>query len=65
MAGAYHELKKLHYLKLIKECAQSGKSTTVHGVPRMELPIPASCAGRRSLGMRLRSESWNDRQSFR
>lgn len=25
MAGAYHELKKLHYLKLIKECAQSGK----------------------------------------
>ena len=25
MAGAYHDLKKLHYLKLIKECAQSGK----------------------------------------
>ena len=25
MAGAYRELKKLHYLKLIKECAQSGK----------------------------------------
>lgn len=25
MTGAYHELKKLHYLKLIKECAQSGK----------------------------------------
>ena len=25
MAGAYRELKKLHYPKLIKECAQSGK----------------------------------------
>ena len=26
MTGAYHELKKLHYLNLIKECAQSGKN---------------------------------------
>lgn len=25
MAGEYHSLKKQHYLKLIKECAQSGK----------------------------------------
>lgn len=26
MAGEYHELKKLHYLTLIKECASSGKN---------------------------------------
>lgn len=25
MSGEYHSLKKQHYLKLIKECAHSGK----------------------------------------
>ena len=26
MAGAYHELKKLHYLKLIKECGKDNRT---------------------------------------
>gem|GEM_PF-4257718 len=45
MAGEYRSLKKQHCLNLIKECANSGK-TSSNGVLKTESSIPRSCAGR-------------------
>ena len=64
MSNQYQELKKQHYLGLLRECARSGKNKRAWCIER-EIGYSPSCAGRKPCGRSWQGKSWPSRRSCR